>query len=57
MPASYVIAEDVVAVGADGQVEDSPLFGKLLATLDVLWGVSGLGVVGAVLGVIRVVRN
>ncbi|KAI4087785.1 MAG: hypothetical protein LQ344_006541 [Seirophora lacunosa] len=62
VPATYVIAEDVLAVDAkQGQLfraawkaryEYSVPFGELLARLDWTWGVTGLAVAGGVLGVI-----
>lgn len=66
-PGVYVIAEDVVAVdGEQGDVfraqwnaryESSAPFRTLLARLDWLWGVSGLLLAGAVIGVIFGVKQ
>lgn len=63
----YVIAEDVVAVdGEQGDLfraqwnaryESSAPFRTLLARLDWLWGISGLLVAGAVIGVIFGVKE
>lgn len=61
-PAVYIIAEDVVAVdGGQGDAfraqwmaryETSALFRTLLARLDWWWGVSGVVVAGAVVGIV-----
>lgn len=66
-PAVYVIVEDVVAVdGEQGHVfraqwnaryESSAPFRTLLARLDWLWGVSGVLVAAAVIGVIFGVKQ
>lgn len=66
-PAVYVIAEDVVAVdGEQGDLfraqwnaryESSAPFRTLLARLDWLWGVSGVLLAGAVIGVIFGVKQ
>lgn len=66
-PAVYVIVEDVVAVdGRQGDVfraqwnaryESSAPVRMLLARLDVFWGVSGVVVAGAVIGVIFGVKQ
>lgn len=66
-PASFTIAEDVVAVdGNQGEIfraawtaryEASAPFRKLLARLDVLWGVSGMFVATGVIAVIFAVPN
>ncbi|KAL9067282.1 MAG: hypothetical protein Q9161_006981 [Pseudevernia consocians] len=66
-PGVYVIAEDVVAVdGEQGDVfraqwnaryESSAPFRTLLARLDWLWGVSGVVLAGAVIGVIFGVKQ
>lgn len=66
-PAVYVIGEDVVAVdGEQGDVfraqwnaryESSAPFRTLLARLDWFWGVSGVLVAGAVIGVIFGVKQ
>lgn len=66
-PAVYVIAEDVVAVdGEQGDVfraqwnaryESSAPFRTLLARLDWLWGVSGVLLAGAIIGIIFGVKQ
>lgn len=66
-PAVYVIVEDVVAVdGQQGDVfrarwnaryESSAPLRTLLARMDWLWGVSGVVVAGAVIGVIFGVKQ
>lgn len=66
-PAVYVIGEDVVAVdGEQGDVfraqwnaryESSAPFRTLLARLDWLWGLSGVLVAGATIGVIFGVKQ
>lgn len=66
-PASFTIAEDVVAVdGNQGEIfraawtaryEASAPFRRLLARLDVLWGVSGIFVAAGVIAVIFGVPN
>ena len=66
-PASYVIAEDIVAVDAkQGDVfraqfkaryESSPPIRTLLARLDLLWGVTGTLVAGGIIAVIFAVEQ
>lgn len=66
-PAVYIIAEDVVAVdGEQGDVfraqwkaryESSAPFRTLLARLDWLWGVSGVLLAGAIIGIIFGVKE
>ena len=66
-PASYTIAEDVVAVdGKQGDVfravwnaryEASPPFRQLLAEMDLLWGLSGVGIGAGLIAVIFAVDN
>lgn len=66
-PASYVIAEDVVAVDANqGQAfreawlaryEASAVMRTHLRRLDLMWGVSGLAMVAAVFGIVLGVEN
>ena len=66
-PAVYIIAEDVVAVdGEQGDLfraqwnaryESSAPFRSLLARLDWLWGISGVSIAGAIIGIIFGVKN
>lgn len=66
-PASYVIAEDVVAVDANqgkafrdallARYEASSVMRTHLRRLDMMWGVSGLAMVAAVWGIVFGVEN
>lgn len=48
---------DVFRAAWKARYEASPLFGELLARLDVLWGISGLVVASALFGVVWGVGN
>lgn len=66
-PASFVIAEDVVAVDANqgavfrqawnARYDSSPLFRQLLGRLDWMWGITGLLVAGGNIAVIFTVQD